>query len=70
MTRRRFYAPPGAFTPGIDSVDLGSDEAAFARRVALEPRRPSLRFDGAGKSFNAASRKAGVMLRSLKSLAR
>ena len=52
MTRRRFYAPPGAFTPGIDSVDLASGEARHLRDVLrLKPGDEVYVFDGAGKEF-------------------
>ena len=52
MTRRRFYAPPSAFTPEIDSVDLASDEARHLRDVLrLRPGDEVYVFDGAGKEF-------------------
>src|SRR3989441_5493348 len=53
MTRRRFYAPPSAFTPGIDNVDLASDEARHLRDVLrLKPGDEVYDFDGAGKEFH------------------
>jgi len=53
MTRRRFYAPPSAFTPGIDNVDLASDEARHLRDVLrLKPGDEVYVFDGAGKEFH------------------
>jgi 16S rRNA (uracil1498-N3)-methyltransferase len=53
MTRRRFYAPPSAFTPGIDRVDLASDEARHLRDVLrLKPGDEVYVFDGAGKEFH------------------
>ncbi|MEP6913813.1 MAG: 16S rRNA (uracil(1498)-N(3))-methyltransferase [bacterium] len=52
MTRRRFYAPPSAFTPGSDNVDLASDEARHLRDVLrLKPGDEVYVFDGAGKEF-------------------
>ena len=52
MTRRRFYAPPSAFTPGIDSVHLASDEARHLRDVLrLKLGDEVYVFDGAGKEF-------------------
>ncbi|MDQ2921978.1 MAG: 16S rRNA (uracil(1498)-N(3))-methyltransferase [Acidobacteriota bacterium] len=52
MTRRRFYAPPGAFTSELDSVNLASDEARHLRDVLrLKPGDEVYVFDGAGKEF-------------------
>jgi 16S rRNA (uracil1498-N3)-methyltransferase len=52
MTRRRFYAPPSAFTPELDSVTLASDEARHLRDVLrLKPGDEVYVFDGAGKEF-------------------
>ena len=52
MTRRRFYAPPSAFTPEVDSVNLASDEARHLRDVLrLKPGDEVYVFDGAGKEF-------------------
>lgn len=52
MTRRRFYAPPSAFTPGFDGVILASDEARHLRDVLrLKPGDEVYVFDGAGKEF-------------------
>jgi len=67
MTRRRFYAPPSAFTPGIDSVDLASDEARHLRDVLrLKPGDEVYVFDGAGKEFQCRveeSRRDAAQLR-------
>lgn len=53
MTRRRFYAPPSAFTPGFDSVNLASDEARHLRDVLrLKTGDEVYVFDGGGKEFH------------------
>jgi len=50
MTRRRFYAPPSAFSSGLDSVNLASDEARHLRDVLrLKPGDEVYVFDGGGK---------------------
>lgn len=55
MTRRRFYAPPGAFNPTLDSVTLASDEARHLRDVLrLKLGDEVYVFDGAGKEFHCA----------------
>lgn len=55
MTRRRFYAPPSAFTPEFDSVDLASDEARHLRDVLrLKAGDEVYVFDGAGKEFHCS----------------
>ena len=52
MTRRRFYAPPRAFTNGFDSVELASEEARHLRDVLrLKPGDEVYVFDGTGKEF-------------------
>jgi 16S rRNA (uracil1498-N3)-methyltransferase len=52
MTRRRFYAPPSAFTPEFESVNLASDEARHLRDVLrLKSGDEVYVFDGAGKEF-------------------
>lgn len=53
MTRRRFYAPPSAFSPEVDSVNLASDEACHLRDVLrLKSGDEVYVFDGAGKEFH------------------
>lgn len=53
MTRRRFYAPPSAFAPNLESVTLASDEARHLRDVLrLQPGDDVYVFDGAGKEFH------------------
>jgi 16S rRNA (uracil1498-N3)-methyltransferase len=53
MTRRRFYAPPNAFTRELDTVNLASDEARHLRDVLrLKPGDEVYVFDGAGKEFH------------------
>jgi 16S rRNA (uracil1498-N3)-methyltransferase len=53
MTRRRFHAPPGAFTSELETVHLASDEARHLRDVLrLKPGDEVYVFDGAGKEFH------------------
>jgi 16S rRNA (uracil1498-N3)-methyltransferase len=53
MARRRFYAPPSAFTSSLDSVTLASDEAHHLREVLrLKPGDEAYVFDGHGKEFH------------------
>jgi 16S rRNA (uracil1498-N3)-methyltransferase len=53
MTRRRFYAPPSAFDPSLESVSLAADEARHLRDVLrLQPGDDVYVFDGAGKEFH------------------
>ncbi|MDQ6654169.1 MAG: 16S rRNA (uracil(1498)-N(3))-methyltransferase [Acidobacteriota bacterium] len=53
MTRRRFYAPPSAFTSSLDSVTLASDEAHHLHEVLrLRPGDEAYVFDGRGKEFH------------------
>jgi len=53
MTRRRFYAPPSAFTADRSSVTLTSDEARHLREVLrLKPGDEAYVFDGAGQEFH------------------
>src|SRR5882762_8175798 len=60
MTRRRFYAPPGAFSSKLESVTLASDEARHLRDVLrLKPGDESYVFDGAGKEFQCRVEKSG-----------
>lgn len=52
MTRRRFYAPPGAFTPELGNVSLAPDEARHLRDVLrLKSGDEVYVFDGMGKEF-------------------
>jgi 16S rRNA (uracil1498-N3)-methyltransferase len=54
MTRRRFFAPPGAFNFSKRAVTLTSDEARHLREVLrLKPGDEVQVFDGAGKEFRA-----------------
>lgn len=53
MTRRRFYAPPSAFTPKLDNVSLASDEARHLREVLrLKQGDEVYVFDGEGREFH------------------
>lgn len=53
MTRRRFYAPPSAFTANCSSVTLTADEARHLRDVLrLQPGDEAYVFDGLGKEFH------------------
>ena len=57
MTRRRFYAPPAAFSPDAKTVSLSADEARHARNVLrLSSGDKVYVFDGAGKEFRCAVR--------------
>lgn len=52
MSRRRFYAPPGAFSLEYKSVSLGPDECKHLRTVLrLEPGDEIYVFDGEGREF-------------------
>lgn len=52
MTRRRFYAPPEAFTPDHKVVALNPDETKHLRNVLrLETGDEVYVFDGAGREF-------------------
>lgn len=52
MTRRRFYAPPEAFSPDGQSAKLSVEEARHLRNVLrLETGDEIFLFDGAGKEF-------------------
>ena len=54
MTRRRFFAPPGAFNFTKKLVTLTADEARHLREVLrLKPGDEVSVFDGAGKEFRA-----------------
>ena len=53
MTRRRFYAPPGAFSSRLVSVTLAPDEARHLREVLrLKVGDDVYVFDGKGKEFH------------------
>jgi len=53
MTRRRFYAPPSAFTVNLDSVTLAPDEARHLREVLrLKVGDEVYVFNGEGKEFH------------------
>src|SRR5450755_1104338 len=57
MTRRRFYAPPAAFSLDSQTVSLSADEARHARGVLrLRPGDEVFVFDGDGKEFRCAVR--------------
>ena len=52
MTRRRFYAPPGAFNPTTQTAMLAVDEARHLREVLrLKVGDEIFVFDGAGKEY-------------------
>lgn len=52
MTRRRFYAPPSAFTSDDQRVTLEAEEARHLREVLrLRPGAEVYVFDGKGKEF-------------------
>jgi 16S rRNA (uracil1498-N3)-methyltransferase len=52
MTRRRFYAPPGAFDLHRNTVELASDEARYLREVLrLKVGDEVHVFNGEGKEF-------------------
>jgi 16S rRNA (uracil1498-N3)-methyltransferase len=55
MTRRRFYAPPDAFSSDLGSLTLQSDEARHLREVLrLRPGDRVHVFNGAGKEFDCS----------------
>jgi 16S rRNA (uracil1498-N3)-methyltransferase len=70
MTRRRFYAPPEAFSSDFDSLTLQSDEARHLREVLrLRPGDRVHVFNGFGKEFDCSieeSRKDTARLKVLK----
>src|SRR5262245_62264460 len=52
MSRRRFYASPGAFNFGHQTVTLAADDARHLRDVLrLKPEDEVYVFDGAGHEF-------------------
>ncbi len=60
MTRRRFYAPPGAFTADSRSLTLQAEELRHVRDVLrLKPGDEVYVFDGEGKEFRCAIEQSG-----------
>jgi 16S rRNA (uracil1498-N3)-methyltransferase len=60
MARRRFHAPPSAFSVDHRSVRLASDEARHLRDVLRVPRGTEVYvFDGAGKEFQCQVEDSG-----------
>lgn len=56
MTRRRFYAPPKAFSENRARVQLGTEEARHLRDVLrLQPGDQVFVFDGEGREFNCSA---------------
>jgi 16S rRNA (uracil1498-N3)-methyltransferase len=59
MTRRRFYAPPGAFNFDESIVTLAADEARHLRDVLrLKPRDAVYVFDGTGREYRCIVKSA------------
>jgi len=55
MTRRRFYAPPSAFSADAKSATLGPGrDTTPARCLRLHPGDEIYVFDGAGREFSCA----------------
>ncbi len=55
MTRRRFYAPPEALSPGKKSVTLSAEETRHARDVLRLQRGEAVYvFDGEGQEYRCA----------------
>ena len=55
MTRRRFYAPPEAFSSDLDTLTLQSDEARHLREVLrLRPGDRVHVFNGVGNEFDCS----------------
>ena len=73
MTRRRFYAPPEAFSSDLNSLTLQSDEARHLREVLrLRPGDRVHVFNGIGKEFDCSieeSRKDTARLKVLTEVA-
>jgi 16S rRNA (uracil1498-N3)-methyltransferase len=60
MTRRRFYAPPSAFSVDRRSVRLAADEARHLRDVLRLQRGEEVYvFDGEGKEFQCSIENSG-----------
>ena len=56
MTRRRFYAPPAAFTADKKSLTLSAEETRHARDVLrLQSGDEIFVFDGAGREFQCSA---------------
>jgi 16S rRNA (uracil1498-N3)-methyltransferase len=72
MGRRRFFAPPEAFSAHSRTVDLEADEARHLREVLrLKPGDEVFVFDGAGKEFRCAvesSRRESAILNVLEEI--
>ncbi|HEV7860873.1 MAG TPA: 16S rRNA (uracil(1498)-N(3))-methyltransferase [Pyrinomonadaceae bacterium] len=59
MSRRRFYAPPGAFAPGGRSVTLAGEEARHLRDVLRLKRGDEVFvFDGEGREYRCVIEEA------------
>lgn len=53
MTRRRFFAPPSAFGPSLETVSLAAQEARHLREVLrLKTGDEAYVFNGAGQEFH------------------
>jgi 16S rRNA (uracil1498-N3)-methyltransferase len=67
MSRRRFYAPPGAFAPGGKSVTLAGEEARHLRDVLRLKRGDEVFvFDGEGREYRCVieeARRDGAQLK-------
>jgi 16S rRNA (uracil1498-N3)-methyltransferase len=60
MTRRRFYAPPGAFAEGGAAVALSEEESRHLRDVLrLRAGDEAYVFDGEGREFRCVVAEAG-----------
>ena len=60
MTRRRFYAPPGAFAEGGAAVALSEEESRHLRDVLrLRAGEEAYVFDGEGREFRCVVAEAG-----------
>src|SRR5215213_11405534 len=60
MSRRRFFAPPEAFSPDGTSVALGRDEARHLRDVLRLGRGEEVFvFDGEGREFRCRVDESG-----------
>src|SRR5215216_6689937 len=60
MTRRRFYAPPGAFAPDGAGVVLSEEESRHLRDVLrLRAGEEAYVFDGEGREFACVVADAG-----------
>ena len=60
MTRRRFFAPPAAFSPDGSGVTLAPDEARHLRDVLrLERGQEVFVFDGEGREFRCVIEESG-----------